>query len=379
MALFSLEVLKAKGGDCFLLHFGRPEDPRLMLIDGGPEIAYRSGLAQRLRQLREDRELDTLVLELAVVAHADSQHMGGIVQLLRDLADERARAEVEIRELWHNSLDALFDNFAGALLESAAAEVGDAAIGLEVPSAGLSREASTVLASVGEARSLARLAERLALPLNRRLGVLTSDLGTVALGGGLELTVLSPDPELKKDLTATWERELERLSSDLDVAGGAAAYADASAYRLASLVLVAQSAGRRMLLPGDARSDDILAGLARAGLLADGKLHVDLLKLPGHGSDRNVNADFFAAVTADHYVVSADGRHGNPDPSVFAMIRAARPREPYTVWLTYPPEHLESASPTGAELRRVLRRETVRHIAEDEISIVIDLDEPVLG
>ena len=43
-----------------------------------------------------------------------------------------------------------------------------------------------------------------------------------------------------------------------------------------------------MLLTGDARGDDVLAGLREAGLLRRSPLHVDVLKLPHHGSDRNV-------------------------------------------------------------------------------------------
>ena len=71
-----------------------------------------------------------------------------------------------------------------------------------------------------------------------------------------------------------------------------------------------------------------------AGLLKKGTFHVDLLKLPHHGSDRNVETDFFRQITADHYVVSADGKHGNPEVSTLQMISEARGKDKYTVHLT---------------------------------------------
>ena len=43
-----------------------------------------------------------------------------------------------------------------------------------------------------------------------------------------------------------------------------------------------------------------------------GRLHVDILKVPHHGSERNVSEQFFETVTADVYVISANGRDDNP-------------------------------------------------------------------
>ena len=34
--MFSLDVRRARKGDCLLLHYGTKEDPHLILIDGGP-------------------------------------------------------------------------------------------------------------------------------------------------------------------------------------------------------------------------------------------------------------------------------------------------------------------------------------------------------
>jgi beta-lactamase superfamily II metal-dependent hydrolase len=42
------------------------------------------------------------------------------------------------------------------------------------------------------------------------------------------------------------------------------------------------------------------------------RIHVDLLKVQHHGSNHSTTQDFFERVTADHYVISGNGKHGIP-------------------------------------------------------------------
>ena len=125
----------------------------------------------------------------------------------------------------------------------------------------------------------------------------------------------------------------EETLAEVASAGGSR---DTSVANLSSIVVLAEAAGKRILLTGDALDVDIVDGLASAGLLDNGTCHVDVLKLPHHGSDRNVSAEFFAAVTADHYVVSGDGRHGNPEMHTLELLEASRgASDQYQVHLTY--------------------------------------------
>ena len=53
----------------------------------------------------------------------------------------------------------------------------------------------------------------------------------------------------------------------------------------------------------------IVESLSQSGLSdSQGKVHVDILKFPHHGSERNVSEQFFKTVTANTYVVLANGR-----------------------------------------------------------------------
>ena len=51
---------------------------------------------------------------------------------------------------------------------------------------------------------------------------------------------------------------------------------------------------------------------------------MDILKVPHHGSDNNMETGFFEKVTADHYVFSGDGEHGNPERATLEMLLDAR-------------------------------------------------------
>ena len=72
---------------------------------------------------------------------------------------------------------------------------------------------------------------------------------------------------------------------------------------LASLMFHVRDGNRTLLLTGDGHADDVLKGLAQRNLLdANGKLHVDVLKVPHHGAEFNMSVPFAQAVTADHYI-----------------------------------------------------------------------------
>jgi hypothetical protein len=79
------------------------------------------------------------------------------------------------------------------------------------------------------------------------------------------------------------------------------------------------------------------------GKKASDRLHVDILKVPHHGSANNVELAFFKKVTADHYVFSGNGEHGNPERETIEMLLAARPTATFTMHFTYPIDEIDVA------------------------------------
>jgi hypothetical protein len=325
---FKLEVLKAKKGDCLLLHYGKADAPALSLVDGGPPGVYPEFLEPRLAELRSQLVADgePLTLELVMVSHIDSDHIEGVLQLLR--AIERARNDgtaepYEVGRLWHNGFKRLADD------DDDSAESAKASLTGEKP------EAEAVLASVTQGENTSGVAATLGIPRNEesKLGPLVLAGESRKLPGGLELTVLGPSAQRVEDLRDRWAKEVKASPDELVPAA-----VKETVYNLSSMIVVAEFDGRRILLTGDAVSEDILAGLDEEGLLdKDGRAHFDVLKMPHHGSEKNVKepADFLQRITADHYVLSGDGEHGNPELETLRMIAAARGEDAYEIWLTY--------------------------------------------
>jgi hypothetical protein len=111
-------------------------------------------------------------------------------------------------------------------------------------------------------------------------------------------------------------------------------------------VVLAEVEGKRILLTGDARGDKVLEGLELAGLLKKGgksMTHVDVFKVPHHGSDRNADPVLFRRVTADHYVFSGNGEHGNPERETLQMLLDERGEDDdFTIHLTYPIDEIDA-------------------------------------
>src|SRR5262245_44014035 len=109
--IFSLDIRRARKGDCLLLHFGTKLKPGLIMIDGGPKSVYAPHLKPRLQEIRKARDLDAkaaLPVDVLMVSHVDDEHIQGILDLT---TAERARVPeprprlLNVFSLWHNSFD----------------------------------------------------------------------------------------------------------------------------------------------------------------------------------------------------------------------------------------------------------------------------------
>lgn len=349
--LLTLEALQARHGDCLLLHYGAEDQPRVALIDGGPGGVFAGELHHRLIELRSERVAAGLLessallpLELVMCSHIDEDHIQGLLSLVRRIRDRRAKGqdqEWRIGTLWLNAFEDL---------------VGDRAPSASSANTSGVAMAAAVVASVPQGQKLRDLARGLTIPSNAPFKGLVQAAAAgqkpkrVVMSGGLTLTVLGPDEARLKKLQEDW-RTYKPTAMSLGVSP--AAYLDDSIYNLSSLVILAEAktktAARRILLTGDALGKDVVQWLTDAGLLnADGQLELDVLKVPHHGSSRNVTVEFFQTLPARHYVISGDGNHGNPKPETLQMIADARGGDPYTLHLTYADGKNELGDKLGA-------------------------------
>ena len=350
MLMFAVEALKALHGDALLLH----GTDSLIMVDGGPRKVYDRTLRPRLIQLASAGQ--AAKIDLLMVSHIDDDHINGVLDLMSELVEAKFehRAPVaSIRNLWHNSfLDEVLagNSHAGGAAEAdvaGATALADLADTSAVFGDVIQEQSRLVLTSVRQGRRLRRDANLVRTRINDGFldgVVLRQGNNPVAKRiGEFSLAVLGPRKSQLDELRNKWKRDLKNI---LERHGGQlealelAANLDRSVANLASLVVQVSRFGKTALLTGDARSDHIMTALAEGSGERNEVWPVDLLKIPHHGSDRNVTREFFVKVPARHYVISGDGKHGNPDPGTFEMIFSASRDRVFDLHLTYGPHEL---------------------------------------
>jgi beta-lactamase superfamily II metal-dependent hydrolase len=349
---FTLDVRRAMKGDCLILHYGSKVDPGLMLIDGGPSNVYKPQLKPRLKEIRKARGLAddaTLPVDLLMVSHIDDDHIRGVIELTKELIEAQGTPPLKIKGVWHNTFDDIIGNNPEHLTAAVTAQFGPASLagnGEEVE--GLDPDAAKVFASVSQGFKLRDDARALQLRINPqfkgKLILAKKKSKKIDMGRGLSFTIIGPMNDEVLALQAAHDKFLEKQKEGKATAATLAAFADTSVPNLSSLVVLVEAGKKRILLTGDARGDKILKGLELVGLLKDdgeSTIHVDILKGPHHGSDRNVEPIFFRRITADHYVFSGNGEHGNPERETLQMLLDERGDENYTVHLTYPVDEID--------------------------------------
>ena len=384
---FTLDVRRARKGDCLILHYGSPDDPGLGLIDGGPANVYKPFLKPRLAEIKEARGLDqdaSLPVDFLMVSHIDDDHINGVLELTKELKeakDARRQLALIIDDIWHNTFD---DIIASSKEETVAvtASFGTASTSGEIDDEDLDPAAARVLASVGQGFRLRDDSRGLGLRINPKfngtLAIATENSAKLEMGKGLSFTVVGPMnaevEALRKEHAAFLKKQQEEKKSEKTLA----AFDDTSVANLSSLVILAEVGDRSILLTGDARGDKILEGLELVGRLTKDEtstIHVNILKGPHHGSDRNVAPIFFRRITADHYVFSGNGEHGNPERETLQMLLDERGDANYTVHLTYPIDVIDAGRKVDWEKEQA--KEKARQAKKPETVVRADWSDEV--
>ena len=313
--MFRIKVIQAFHGDCLILEYGSQEDRNYMLIDGGPSKVYDRHLRTELLGVRDAGGK----INFAVLSHVDDDHVNGLLDLLHDLVDQRRQGKQEtvaIQGLWHNS----FSQTLGPGLERGLAR----SMGDSILPRGEMPEFDIEARSISQGDELAAYARGLKIPINVEFKdtpdrvVCLDNLEKPMRIANLNITVVGPSQSSLQALQKEWEEWLAKQKKVREMPAGEAEIVaralDMSVPNMSSIMLLVEAEGRKLLLTGDGRGDQLIEGLQRLKLLkSDGTYHVDVFKLPHHGSARNVTLELFQRITADTYVICADGKNDNPD------------------------------------------------------------------
>ena len=401
-----LTAFQSDKGDCLLLT--DTAKTRHILVDGGMSVSYNAHVAAAMGKLAVAGK----ALDLVYISHIDQDHIGGVLKMLNDEAAWRVHKfqkkhknkkskppavarPPKVREIWHNGFHEQLDKNSRPI-EDALAAVAPILVGSEL--AELRSEAlrqSNLMTSIGEAiRVSRRISPRqLNIRLNRRshgkLMMLRKNQKPFTMGD-LAITIIGPTAAHLKALRGEWNtwlrspkgkaqlkkiqdaarRDEERLgASEFDTLMASLrlqveSFGDpreVTTPNLASLTLLVEDSSSSLLLTGDARGDQIVDGLKRAGRLNGGTCEVDVLKVPHHGSENNIDSNFVETVIARDYVFCGNGSSGNPNLDVIGMMfrrRLAASSKPFRFWfnsskaVSAKPEHMAQVEATVKKLAK---------------------------
>jgi Metallo-beta-lactamase superfamily len=293
-----------------------------MVVDGGPPEAA-GALEKRLNALPPGER----VLDVVVVSHIDSDHIGGMLPLL-------AREDIEVGDVWFNALPQL-----PAPDEPVTRSVHEGE-GLFELLTGVSRSQPLPWNRVTDGRAVATSGDRTFRELD--------------VPGGPRITLLSPTPKRLLALRRMWDQALTRMQrgepeefeppappeplGDLAALAATASTNDASIPNGSSIAFLLEHRGASCLLGADA-FPTVLGGALWALANARGgrPVAVDAVKLPHHGSQKNVSAKLLTVVSSKQFLISTNGeRFGHPDDLSLARAVTAGGAGT-TLWFNYGP------------------------------------------
>jgi hypothetical protein len=380
--VFRVKLLPALQGDCIWIEYGEEDSLSRVLVDGGPLGGYPA-LRGEIERLPPDQR----TFELLVVTHIDTDHIDGIVKLMR-----HPELGAKFQEVWFNGWPQLDPLPTLAPATEGASDEGRGPIS--------GSYLDHLLIRGGKACN-ARFRER---------AVCVADDGVlprVRLAGGLELTLLSPTVDKLRSLRTTWRKAFAKLGgepgdadfvqsrldndkrfrgdegaapvvpSGLDEAAASATALDDAVANGSSIAFVAEYAGQRCALLGDAHAPLIEKSFRRMAFARnEEKLRLTAVKLSHHGSKGNTTPGLMRAIDCRSYLVSTDGSifHHPDDEAIQCVVAYAKPAR---LFFNYQSERTIgwSNAPPGASADYTAQYPT--HSGESlEIDLLASIDSP---
>lgn len=336
--MLEIKMLPARQGDALWIRWGDGEIPFQMLIDLGTEEVGRA-FYDRLKALTpEERKF-----ELLVVTHVDQDHIGGV---LTGIAESDPPDGFDIDDVWFNG----WEHLSGGVVHSASdndLEAFGPAQGERLTSFlksynwNMAFEGNPVVRANGEPPS------------------------SITFSDGLKLTVIGPTPNRLESFKKTWKEDvllalkkgkLDEVSEGLEPYGAKKqpklntiddlkalaeedASTDSSHANGSSIALVLEYRDSKVVLAGDAFGEDLVDGL-KAFSKEDEPVVIDAIKLPHHGSKKNITKQLVESVSCKHWLFSTDGtRFKHPDAVAVARVLHANIGKDPILYFNVPSEY----------------------------------------
>jgi len=304
-------MLPASFGDSLVIEFREEDDPKYVLIDGGPYYQFDNIMAMIKKKIPKMKEI-----ELLVITHVDIDHIDGIIRLIN-----HDPPIFKIKNVW-------FNNYKDLLFE----------------------KPSDLLGGV-QGEYLSILMDRKDMMKNTKPITIHRTKAEINIVDGLELTVINPTQSALKILVEKWDAHLDEhglshdeaefwealnedfryepsppdlLGDDDDLEDWASTEfkEDTSEANRSSIAFIASYKGVSCLMSADATSRDLKDNLKNLNLLNEwDQLQVDAWKISHHGSKKSTQGYLTKMIQTKKVLVSSDGKkYKHPDKETIAKL-----------------------------------------------------------
>lgn len=255
-----IEILQAGTGDSIWISHNKKN----VVIDGGKST---SAINARYHLLPPDENIDLLV-----VTHIDSDHIAGVITLVEQM--KKQNETHRLSQVWFN----------------------------------FPKKEKSDEYSVPEGNTLSSI-------LCKIDGLLwcnnTSEyIGQTVSIGDIKLHVLAPDYDVADEYiphapkvygveNADWGVELKKLIENVDDDD-----LDEGGPNSQSIVILVECEEKKILMPGDCTPKELNDALHSYNKTTGCPLELDLMKLPHHGSLRNITKNIFTEIACKNFVIS---------------------------------------------------------------------------
>lgn len=283
--MIEINMLSAKSGDCF--HISIKDNMggnKNVIVDSGVRTCA-SKLEGVMNRIKEQGE----VIDLLIVTHTDSDHIGGLLKLVDE---DRFKYDL-VKEFWINDGE---------------------------------------MSSIHDDNLLTAKDGRHIIDIFMEQGVRINTCITTdhfIEYESVKIVVLSPTVKDLEIMKVEWKSEIgfDNLGAessgddqkDLDELIIDDSFTkDNNQFNNASITFQITTKEAIGLFLGDSSSESVLNGLVQSKLIKKG--NVDFIKVPHHGSKSNISKELLKAFKTENYLVSTNGSGGKPHKRTIARM-----------------------------------------------------------
>jgi len=305
--MLKVKVLPANCGDSIIVSFDDGDRIKNILIDGGAGTVYDDILKNEIIEIINKNQK----INLIIVTHTDSDHIGGIIKFIEDDTLNDC-----IEEVWFNS----WTNFNGEEVK-------------------LSHQGKEI--SAKNAKTLEYKLKEMNIWNNRLIYQ-----GIYREYNKAKITVVSPNKNSLEALRGYLKEEFSISESDdrknkIESLQQRIFKENTAVPNGSSIAFVFEYKSKKILFTGDSFPSIVLEGLEKTKFTNDTKkIKFDYVKLSHHSSKQNTSDEFLGKINCNNYIITTMGCNGKPNKETFARI--LKYHQPLNLFFNYKTQKTEN-------------------------------------